>query len=117
MSTFVVNSASYNASSPGFPGGSSNSPDTWVFVQGTIDGTYCNALLWWSAIQTANAFGVGEVQRLIGYWFKKYVEISPKILANQPTFPVVNNIPAPVSGNVNGTSTTCQAAMVGTWTA
>jgi hypothetical protein len=86
-------------------------------VHGTCDGVYCNALLWWSAIQTANiAGGVAAVQQLIGYWFKKYVETHPKIFANQPKFPVAQNIPAPVSGNVNGANATCQEATVGTWT-
>jgi hypothetical protein len=117
MSTFVVSSASYNASPPSWPKGSSNGPDDpVVFVQGTVDGVYSNVWLQWSAIQTANiAGGVAAVQSLIAYWFRAYVSVQPKFFANQPQFPVANSIPAPITGN--GTSTTCQAAMVGTWTA
>jgi hypothetical protein len=111
MSAFVVTSASYNGSPPG-------QKDALVFVQGTVDGTRCVVNLWWSAIQTAFlAGGTAGVQQLIGYWFAKYASQYPKVFDNQPVFPVPTNIPTPIQGDINASDTTCEAAMVDSWTA
>ena len=110
MSTFVVSSAFYNSTPP-------NQKDALVFVQGTCDGAFCIANLWWSAIQTANiAGGQSGVQQLIGYWFKKYVETYPVIFNGQPKFPVASNIPAPAQGDGNSNNV-CAVALVPSWSA
>ncbi len=114
MATFVVTSAAYNGSYPAWPKNSSNSDDPLVFVQGKLNGVYCNAWFFWSQIQRANAFGVGAVQQLIGTGFLNYSRgVSPALPL--PAFPIVN-FPPPVTGGP--ISVNCQEALnAGTWTA
>jgi len=112
--SFSVTSAAYNGSYPAWPKNSSNSDDPLVFVQGKLNGVYCNAWFFWSQIQRANAFGVGAVRQLIGTGFLNYISRSTPVLP-LPVFPLVS-FPSPITGGL--TSVNCQEALsAGTWTA
>ena len=88
--SFSVTSAAYNGSSPSWPKNSSNSDDPLVFVQGKLNGVYCNTFLFWSQIQRAQiAGGTASVQQLIGTGFLNYSRgVSPALPL--PAFPIVN---------------------------
>jgi hypothetical protein len=127
---YSVSQAVYNATYPLSPSPSPSGNNPTVLILGTVDGgVTVGALVWWAAIQLANAAGgasggAAEVRKVLTPALLSAAiavgQLVPEAIPAYPVHPIVP-IPLPTTGLSNYPSAVpinaiCNEGLVGSWT-